>query len=290
MWVHDFDPVIVSIFGLDIRWYGFMYFLSAIIIYFLLKKRNKQFRVIKDLDTFFVFEIIGMILGARLFYYLIYNFPIFIQNPLILVDISKGGFSFHGAFLGMILFGFFYSKIYEKKPIRNFKVMADLVSILIPLGLFLGRIGNFINGELYGRETTNQAIGVLFPSQTVLRHPSQLYEAFLEGIILFIILNVIYHQFYKNKVLKSLRKDNDNDKYGMLIGFFIFFYSLFRFFVEFFREPDSQLGFYNLFGLDISMGQILSIIFMVGGLLYILYPKFKKIYKKIKQNRSKKKV
>ncbi len=241
------NPVIIHLGPFGIRWYGLAYVVSFIIgytyIYTLAKKRKIPLSV-KDVDTLLLYSVIGVIGGGRIGYILIYNFNHYISHPLHMLFIWEGGMSFHGGLIGFVIMGLIFC---SRKKINAYSI-ADRIVIVVPIGLFLGRIANFINGELCGRPT-NLPWGMVFPQvDSTLRHPSQLYEAFFEGIVIFLILNSL-----KNKLL-NIR--------GALFWLFIVLYGFFRFMVEFFRRPDPQIGFVFAF---FTMGQILSgIMFLVG--------------------------
>lgn len=242
------NPVIVKIGPLAVRWYGVMYVIGFAVSYILVKYqlRNKKISKSKiDIDDLFLYLILGLVVGARIGYVLIYNLSDYLQNPLDIVAVWQGGMSFHGGLIGVVIAGL----IFTKRNKIDFLKLSDIVIVTVPIGLGLGRLGNFINGELYGR-VTNVPWGMVFPSGGPWpRHPSQLYEFILEGIVLFSILWKL-----KNKDLKP----------GVLTSMFLIIYGLFRILVENFREPDVQLGF--IFG-HVTMGQILSIIMMVFGLI-----------------------
>ena len=248
------DPVIFSLGSIEIRWYGLAYVAAFLIGIQLMKRFNNKIQDnIKDkiIDDFFIWSIIGVIVGGRLGYVIFYQTLIFLNDPFYIFYIWKGGMSFHGGLTGIIISTYFFSKI---KKI-SFFYLSDLITLVAPIGLFFGRIANFINVELIGKVTTFP-IAVIYPSiDNLHRHPSQLYEAFFEGLILFIILYFFFLKFYNNKMI------------GKLSGLFLFFYGLFRFLVEFIREPDLNLGlFFNL----LSMGQLLSLpLFLFGFLLLI---------------------
>ena len=250
------DPVIFSFYFLEIRWYGMAYVLAFIIGNYLIKYFNNKSNTKltnKLIDNFFTWSIIGVILGGRIGYVFFYQIDQFLSNPIYLIYIWKGGMSFHGGLIGMILSILFFSK----KNNIDFFQLSDLISLVAPFGLFFGRIANFINAELIGR-VTDFPLSIIYPSiDNLPRHPSQLYEAFLEGIILFIILFIIFNQ--ENKI----------KKYGKLSGYFLFFYGTFRFLVEFLREPDFHIGLFFNF---VSIGQILCIPLILIG-IYILLKK-----------------
>lgn len=243
------DPVFLRIGPLQFRWYGLMYVLSFIATYFILSSetRRKKLPLTKDdvADLIF-YGAMGVVLGGRLGYILFYNFSFYLANPLKVFAVWEGGMSFHGGFLGVITAFLIYSR---RKNIPFF-TLIDMAALCAPVGLGLGRIGNFINGELYGRQT-DVPWGIIFPGGGgVPRHPSQLYEAFLEGLLLFLIVRF------------ASRKSSAT---GVPAWTFVAGYGLFRFIVEFFRQPDAQLGLYwGLF----SMGQFLSFpMFLLGSFM-----------------------
>ncbi len=244
-----FDPVIFSIGPLAVRWYSLAYILGIVFTYYILK-RSKILDT-KKMDSWLNWSIIGIILGGRLGYVFFYNFTFYLQNPLEALYVWHGGMSFHGGLLGAIISMFLFAKKYK----INFLELTDILSIAAPIGLFFGRIANFINMELYGR-VTDSAFGVVFPLiSDQKRHPSQLYEAFLEGILCFIILNLLA-KFTKIK-----------EKRGSLSGLFLIIYASSRIFVEQFREPDQHIGFiFNYF----TMGQLLSLPILFLG-LWVFY-------------------
>lgn len=241
------DPVFLSIGPLQFRWYGLMYVLAFISTYFIIRSevaRKKLTLTKDDIADLVFYGAMGVVLGGRLGYILFYNLGFYLSNPLKLFAVWEGGMSFHGGFLGVMFAFWLYS--FRKKI--AFLSLIDMAALCAPVGLGLGRIGNFINGELYGRRT-DSAWGMIFPqSDGFPRHPSQLYEAFLEGLILFLIV-------------RTVSKKTEID--GVTTCIAIAGYGLFRFSVEFFRQPDAQIGF--LFGI-ISMGQLLSLPMLIGGL------------------------
>lgn len=252
----NIDPVIFHIGPLQIRWYGLMYVLGFIASYVLVRHQIKKYHV-KDLAVHFenlnIALILGLIVGGRLGYVLFYNLPYYLQHPLEIIATWQGGMSFHGGLLGLIIGGY----IYCRRHGLDFWLNADIYVVTVPIGLGLGRIGNFLNGELFGRET-DVPWAMVFPGGgPVARHPSQLYECFLEGILLFGVL----------WVLKDVAR-NRQWPTGVMLCFFLFFYGLFRVIVEFFREPDQHLGFVVSL---LTMGQLLSIS-MIGAalLLFVL--------------------
>lgn len=248
------NPVVMSLGFIDIRWYSLAYIFAFILGSVIIKRLNSgSYRLISDdkIDKFFIWAIIGVILGGRIGYVLFYQTNLFFTKPTYILEIWNGGMSFHGGLIGMILSIYLFSLKYK----IQFFYLSDLVSLVAPIGLFLGRISNFINTELYGR-VTDFPLAIIYPLvDNNPRHPSQLYEAFFEGIILFLIL-----LFYFNKKPK---------KYiiGTISGLFLIFYSIFRFLIEYLREPDYHLGliFYYF-----SMGQLLCIPFLLAGLWIVV--------------------
>ena len=252
MFINNFDPVAFQIMSFEIRWYSLAYILGIIIGWLLCKKIFIQKSDIDEkFDDFITYLVIGIIIGGRLGYVIFYNFDYYIINFFDIFRIWQGGMSFHGGLLGIVI----ASIIFAKKNYQDPFLYMDQVSLVAPIGIFFGRITNFINSELYGLPTNVPWAVTFIQIDNSSRHPSQLYEAILEGIILFFIL--IY--FRKKDYLK---------KPGLISGLFLIFYSIFRFFVEFFRAPDEQLG-YLIFKL--SMGQIISVIFlMIGAILFYI--------------------
>lgn len=257
-YVHNLNPVLFDLGPVQIRWYGLMYVIGFIIAGLILKHLVNQnfFKITVDkIDSLITVMIICMFIGARFAYVFIYNWDYYSQNLMDLLAVWKGGLSFHGALVGLLAGGYIFAR---QNKITWFEVM-DSVALAGTPGMFLGRIGNFINGELYGR-ITNSPVGIIFPQGGPFpRHASQLYEAFLEGILLGIILWLV-----KQKV----------KVYGILSGIFVSLYGVFRFILEFFREPDSQLGYY--FGF-ITMGQILCFLMIFSGIAIIVYSKKKNV-------------
>ncbi len=246
------DPVIVRIGPLAIRWYGVMYLLGFAASYFIIRhlSRRRNLPLTGDrLSDLLFYGVLGVILGGRLGYVLFYNFSFYLHHPLQALAVWEGGMSFHGGLLGVVIATLIFCQRYQLPPLLTGDIIVPAASI----GLGLGRIGNFINGELYGR-VTDLPWAVLFPAGGPLpRHPSQIYEAVLEGPILFSVLWLLHWR-----------------KVAAGTPFFTFFllYGIFRFSVEFFRQPDAHLGF--LWG-GATMGQFLSlpmILFGVGGLLW----------------------
>jgi len=248
------DPVIFSIGPLQVRWYGLMYVLGFLAAYLLVRYQARKFhwrKLEKHLDNLNLAIILGVILGGRLGYVLFYNFPYYQHHPLEIFATWQGGMSFHGGCIGVLLAGLYYCR---RKGLDYWKT-ADLYVVTVPVGLGLGRIGNFINGELYGR-STDLPWGMIFPGGGPLpRHPSQLYEVLLEGILLFAILWTVKG--------KPWRKNNPWP-HGSMLSLFLLLYGIFRFCVEFVREPDPQLGTIFLW---MTMGQLLSLGMIFCGLV-----------------------
>tara|TARA_B100000029_G_C17469445_1_gene921451 strand:+ start:87 stop:878 length:792 start_codon:yes stop_codon:yes gene_type:complete len=257
MIVHNFDPVLFDFGVLQIRWYSIAYIFGILFgwIYVnqLIKKRYTLIKT-SDFDDLIVYLIFGIVVGGRLGYVIFYNPDYYSENLFEILKIWKGGMSFHGGLLGVIIATSIFSKIKNV----NFFNLSDLISCAAPIGIFLGRIANFINGELYGK-ISSLPWAVVFPNGGhVGRHPSQIYEALLEGLLLFIIIN--YFVIRKKLLLNK----------GIISSIFLVWYSILRIFSETFREPDDHLGYFlNYF----SMGNILSLITLFFGLVMIYYMK-----------------
>lgn len=249
------DPIIIQIGPLAIRWYSLAYIVGIIAAWFIIKYFNRQTKVFdekKVSDDFFMYSILSVILGGRIGYILFYNLSFYFKHPLDIFKIWQGGMSFHGGLIGVLI----GSYLFCKKHKINYFSFTDLVSISIPVGLFFGRIANFINMELYGR-TTKSKFGIIFPNAGDLpRHPSQLYEAASEGLILFIIL------FYLAKYTNAQKHK------GLLSGVFLIGYGISRFLVEFFREPDIQIGYIFKY---FTLGQLLTIPLIIFGIILIKF-------------------
>ncbi|AKC60431.1 prolipoprotein diacylglyceryl transferase [Blochmannia endosymbiont of Camponotus (Colobopsis) obliquus] len=267
------NPVIFTIGPISFYWYGFMYFISFLFVMCFLRYRIKSVNsnwTKREIEHLLFMSFWGVVLGGRIGYILFYAYNFYFENIFFLFKIWEGGMSFHGGLIGVIVVLIWFS--YSTK--RNFFQVSDFVIPAIPFGLGAGRLGNFINGELWGRVTINTPWAMLFPNardQDILlassdsnlsslfnyygmlpRHPSQLYEMFLEGVFLFIMFNFL--------IKKSL-------PVGTISGLFLFFYGVIRVIVEFFRQPDFHLGLFQ--GL-ISMGQILSFPMIVIGIAIIV--------------------
>ena len=251
MFTANFDPVAFQFFSLEIRWYSLSYIIGIFLGWFLSKQVFISNPEIKEkFDDYITYLIIGIILGGRLGYVLFYNFDYYLNNLTEIIKIWQGGMSFHGGLIGVIIASIFFAK----KDNQNSLIYLDIVSLVAPIGIFFGRISNFLNSELYGTETNLPWAVKFIQVDDMYRHPSQLYEALLEGFILFFLLALIY--FKKNY------------KIGTCSYNFLIFYGIFRIFSEFFREPDIQLGY--LFG-SLTMGMLLSALMILFGV--ILYRK-----------------
>ncbi len=250
----DIDPVIFGIGPLQVRWYGLMYVLGFTASYFLVKKQindSDDTTLAAHFENLNLVLILSVIIGGRLGYVLFYNFGYYSKHPLEIFATWHGGMSFHGACLALIVAGYLFCRLKN----LDFWKTADKYVVTIPIGLGLGRLGNFINAELYGR-TTELPWGIVFPGAgPVPRHPSQLYEAALEGVLLFFVLWSL-----KNKT----QAKSAAWPHGVMLAIFLIGYGMARFMVEFVREPDPQVGF--LLG-PFTMGQLLSSFMVLGGLL-----------------------
>ena len=251
-----FDPVLISVGPFAVRWYALAYIVGILLgwLYARALIRNQKLwggtapYTVLDYDDFIVWVTLGIILGGRIGYVLFYNFPHFIANPMEMLEVWKGGMSFHGGFLGcvlaVVLFGWK----------RNISILSlgDITCAVGPIGLLLGRIANFINGELWGR-AADVPWAMEFPNAgPIPRHPSQLYEAAMEGVLLLILLTIAIR-------MGALRRP------GLIIGLFAMFYAVLRSCGEFFREPDAQLGF--LWG-GLTMGMVLSVPLFLAGVAF----------------------
>ena len=248
------DPVIFSIGIFSVRWYALAYIAGIILGWLLLRRitsKPKDAIGVPPLDDVMNYGIVGIILGGRLGYVIGYNLLYYLQNPIEILFIWQGGMSFHGGFAGMVVSIIMVARKH-KIPVL---ALGDLVALAAPIGLFFGRFANFINGELYGR-VTDVPWAFVFPNGGALaRHPSQIYEAILEGLLLFLIIGLAY-------------KKGARQRPGLMIGLFMSGYGMSRFLVEFVREPDSHLGL--MFGY-ITRGQILSLPMVILGFYTIHY-------------------
>ena len=247
MFINNFDPVAVQVFSIEIRWYSLAYIIGIVLGWILSKKIFISDNEIKEkFDDYITYLILGIIIGGRLGYVIFYNFEYFSSNFIDVFKVWQGGMSFHGGLLGIIFISIWFAKKNNHNPFKY----LDVVAIVAPVGIFFGRIANFINSELYGIETSVPWAVKFVQIDNLYRHPSQIYEAILEGLILFLILIFIY-----------LKK---NYRVGMCSYAFLFFYGIFRIISEFFREPDVQLGY--LFG-SLTMGMLLSALMIIFGVI-----------------------
>ena len=252
MYIHNLNPIALEFFGLKIYWYSLAYLFGFIFSIFYSKLLIRKGVIDLDtdvVDNFFSWAIIGVIFGGRLGYVIFYNFEVYIQNIIEIFKIWKGGMSFHGGLIGLVISMYIFSRINK----INFIDLSNLVACSAPFGIFLGRIANFINAELVGKPTFSDW-GVKYYNEELLRHPSQLYEAFFEGVIIFFIIFFLY----KSKKYKIFYPSS----------IFLILYSLFRIFIEFFREPDEHIGF--IFGY-FTLGQLLSIPMIILGLILMKF-------------------
>ena len=250
------DPVIFDLGFVKIYWYGVMYLMAFLAAYLLAKHRAKSSEKWneKQVDDLIFYGALGAVLGGRLGYLIFYNFTIFISNPLTFFNFQNGGMSFHGGFLGVLI----AMLLFNKKSKFSFFETTDFVAPLVPLGLAFGRLGNYINGELWGKVTTS-AFGIYAPDQSgqwEQRYPTQLYEALLEGVVLFFILWLFSK---KNQPVMATS------------ALFLIFYGTFRFIIEFIRVPDSHIGYLALNWL--TVGQLLSLPMILVG-LYLIYKSY----------------
>ena len=246
MFINNFDPVAIEIFSLEIRWYSLAYIVGILLGWYLAKKIFISNNIRDRFDDYVTYVIIGLIVGGRIGYVLFYNPDYYINNFLEIFKIWRGGMSFHGGVIGIII----ASILFSKKNSENVFKYLDIIALISPIGIFFGRIASFINSELYGLETSVPWAVKFIQIDNLYRHPSQLYEAFFEGIVLFLIL--IY--FWTKDYLKTP---------GKLSALFLIFYSIFRFAIEYFRIPDEQLGYLII---NLTMGQLLSLLFFITGL------------------------
>ncbi len=249
------DPVLLQLGPVAIRWYSLSYIAGILLGWWYAGYLNKKPPVVfskKAYDDVLVWVILGIIIGGRLGYILFYNLPHYLQNPAEMLAVWQGGMSFHGGMIGLVTALYFFSRKHKTR----FFALTDVVSCVVPIGLGLGRLANFINGELYGR-AADVPWAVIFPrGGEIPRHPSQIYESLLEGALLFLILFIVAN-FTKAR-----------EKEGLISGMFLCLYGIFRAFAEFFREPDSQLGF--IFG-PLTMGQLLCVPMVLLGIGLIIW-------------------
>ena len=255
MFTHNLDPILIDLGFIAIRWYSLAYIFGIILGWWLGKRIINHIIIhaslkfnIKEFDDLITYLIISIIIGGRLGYIIFYNLSYYLANPFDIIKVWEGGMSFHGALLGIIVGTYLFSK---KKNVPTY-FLLDIIACVSPIGIFLGRLANFINGELVGKVTA-VSWGVVFPAiDSLPRHPSQLYEAVLEGAVLFLILNsLIFRRRYKMGTCSYL---------------FLIYYGIFRIISEFFRQPDPQIGYlFNLF----SMGTFLSLLMIIAGFVIL---------------------
>ncbi len=266
-------PALFRLGSLEIRYYSLMYVLGFILAYWLIPKiqKRKSLNLSKDeiLSIIFI-TFTFIIIFARVFFVFYYAFDTFKRDPLFLFEIWRGGMSFHGGLIGAIVAGIIISK---RKRIPFFK-LADVFIVPVPLALCFGRIGNLMNGELYGRET-NVPWAFYFPGVAGPRHPSQIYESIKNLVIFFILLYLLKS---KNKKVSKLREKN-----GFIFWSFIFLYGLFRFIIEFFREPEMES---NIFGITITSGQFLCILMILSSFIGFIHIFKKRKIERQKQNKK----
>lgn len=277
-YIHNIDPILLSLGPLQIRWYGLMYLVGYFVGYLVLMRRFKKGLNVLDSEgnqALITYIMVGMILGARLVYVFVYNPMYYLNHPSEIFAVWQGGLSFHGAALGYVVAVLIFGRKYR----LGFYHIMDNIVFGAAQGIFWGRLGNFINGELYGR-VTDVPWAVVFPEGgTLPRHPSQLYQAIGEGLCVFLILYVI--QWYEQKKgyapnLEKIKAEAGSKKKveivwkrtGVFGTSFLILYGIARFIVEFFREPDAQLGYFMKY---FSMGQILCFLMIISGLLLLRY-------------------
>ena len=250
----NINPIAVDLGFISIHWYGISYVVGVLVAWILLRRRALNSQLFLDneqIADLVFYAMLGIIIGGRLGSIVFYNFSYYLDHPLEIFFIHKGGMSFHGGLIGVIFFVWFYSR---KKNISFFKV-TDFIAPVIPVGLGCGRIGNFINGELWG-SPSSLPWAMIFPNPAaggIARHPSQLYEAFFEGLVLFIIL------WWFSRIPRPIKATS---------GLFLIFYGVFRFLVEFVRVPDQHIGYIAFNWL--TMGQLLTIPMIMLGIIFLI--------------------
>ncbi|MCL2474174.1 MAG: prolipoprotein diacylglyceryl transferase [Alphaproteobacteria bacterium] len=271
MIVVDVDPVAFSIGPVAVYWYGLAYIIGIIAALFLsirLTSREESLVSPKLFDGFLIYAVIGVIVGGRLGHVLFYDFSQYLSDPLEILKTWKGGMSFHGGMLGVIIAAYFYCR--AKKI--HFFAFTDILAVVVPIGLGLGRVANFINGELFGK-ATSLPWGVVFRSAgDIPRHPTQLYEAFAEGLLLFFILLLLYN-------IPAVQK-----RRGIISGAFLLLYGVFRFLIEFLKMPEPQNDF--IIGNYITIGHALCLPMIAAGIIIILWSvrTYKKEFNELKQS------
>ena len=255
------DPVLFTLGPLSVRWYGLAYiagfFFVGLTVYFTARRWKLSFDAY-DVLVLVCYGAIGVILGGRLGYCLFYGDGYYLEHPLEILAINRGGMSFHGGLVGIVVAGLLYARVYR----MPFLSLADLVVCGVPVGLFFGRCANFVNGELYGAPT-DWPVGVDFTGAGVMYQPSQLYEALLEGIVIFLVLFAL-----------ARRCDPPRPR-GTFLGTFLVLYGLFRILIEFVRLPDVQIGYF--FGTWGTMGQLLSVPMVLAGAALLVYARMRRL-------------
>ena len=251
----NIDPVAFYIFSWPVRWYGISYFLAFSVALLLVRHYNTKYTAYFSekinnvhFDNMLTYGIVGIIVGGRLGHMLFYDFDRMIQDPISIIKTWEGGMAFHGGLVGCVVAVYTYVKRYQ----LSFLTVADLVSMVVPTGLFFVRIANFVNAELFGR-VTDSSWGIVFPGHYYPRHPSQLYEAFFEGILLFFLLRLLFPYAVKRHL------------YGFIFGTFLLGYGIARFLVEYVREPSD--GEFLFLGQVLSYGQILTLPMIIIGMI-----------------------
>ena len=251
------DPIIFQVGPLAFRWYSLAYIGGLIFAWRYMLRLSERFKDVAshdDIDDFLIWGTLGVVIGGRFGYIFFYNFDYFLINPIEVLYVWKGGMSFHGGVLGVVISGLIFAKQRGISVLR----FADIIACATPVGLFLGRLANFVNGELFGR-VSDVPWAMVFPQGGPNpRHPSQIYEAVLEGFVLFIFLFMLS------------KKESIRNRPGILMGVFFLGYALARSFVELFRQPDAHIG---LLAAGLTMGQWLSIPMIIGGLYFIITSK-----------------
>ncbi len=264
IFINPISPVAFSVLGFDVRWYALAYIAGFVAGYFLfrhlMRTPGSQVKLDKkNLDDLLTAIILGVIVGGRLGYVLFYNLGFFIAHPLEIFAVWHGGMSFHGGLVGVIVATWLFAR---RRKISTLGIL-DLLAVVVPIGLFFGRIANFINREVMGRPTDGP-LGVVFAGDVPIpRHPSPLYEAATEGILLFVIMYALY------------KWTNLRNRPGALGGIMAMCYAVFRAFCEMFRAPDAQIGFLTSWGL--TMGQLLSVCMFIAGATIFAFAKQKKV-------------
>ena len=251
------DPIIFQIGPLAVRWYSLAYIGGLVFAWRYMLRLSEYFQDVAshdDIDDFLIWGTLGVVIGGRFGYIFFYNFDYFLINPIEMLQVWKGGMSFHGGVLGVVISGLIFAKQRGISILR----FADIIACATPVGLFLGRLANFVNGELFGR-ISDVPWAMVFPlGGPNPRHPSQIYEAVLEGFVLFIVLFMLS------------KKESIRNRPGILMGVFFLGYALARYFVELFRQPDAHIG---LLAAGLTMGQWLSVPMIIGGLYFIMTSK-----------------